>query len=284
MGRILATTLAALTLGTNVFGCDALLPDHVRIPDCRLATTQANTAAGQSAILKEVLKRVERSEGRVFVTATDLSGLLTALHLTETGVQDWRDRLESAPQAGVMSRNGERLIAVTADGRAVAELEGAAAQVSLGATLDARLLQPDADIVLVHNHPSSSGLSMDDLGQLAKPGVLAIVAIGDDGSVYAAAAGPRFPGDRFRDYVYAPAQAAAERELRFNAAAGNATDLRPFLPHVISLALAQVRVIVYHATLGADCQVAFDRDRLSLGHITAAANHGLRVALTRPPG
>jgi hypothetical protein len=211
----------------------------------------------------------------------ELSQLLGALHLTAAGVGEWRDRLVRASRPGAVSADGERLIAVTPDGRIMAELEGAGAQVALGVALDARLLQPGADIVLVHNHPSSTGLSMDDLGQLAKPGVLAVVAIGSDGSVYAAAAGPRFPGDRFRDYVYVPARAAAERELRFNAA-GNTTELRAFLAHVMSLALAQARVIVYQATLGADRQVAFDRDGLSLGRVTAAAKHGLDVALTRP--
>ena len=210
----------------------------------------------------------------------DFSRLLAALHLTGAGVAEWRDRLERA-SAGVISTDGERLIAVTPGGRLIAEREGEGAQVALGATLDARLVQPDGDIVLVHNHPSSTGLSMDDLGQLAKPGVLAVVAIGRDGSVYAATAGPRFPGDRFSDYVYAPARAAAERELRFNAT-GNTTELRAFLAHVMSLALAQARVIVYQATLGADRQVAYDRNRQPLGRITAAAKHGLDVALTRP--
>jgi hypothetical protein len=214
--------------------------------------------------------------------APELSRLLAALHLAGAGVGEWRDRLVHASQPGVVNAEGERLIAVMPDGRILAELEGAGAQVALGAALDARLLQPGADIVLVHNHPSSTGLSMDDLGQLAKPGVLAIVAIGHDGSVYAAAAGPRFPGDRFRDYIYAPARAAAERELRFSAVPGNTTELRTSLAHVMSLALAQAHVIVYQATLGADRQVAFDRDRLSLGRITAAAKHGLDVALTRP--
>ena len=43
--------------------------------------------------------------------------------------------------------------------------------------------------VLVHNHPSSVGLSAADIGQLSKPGVAAIVAIGHDGSVFVASAG-----------------------------------------------------------------------------------------------
>jgi hypothetical protein len=222
------------------------------------------------------------AEGEASAFSPDLSGLLAALHLTGKGVSEWRDRLGGVPRAGLPNRDGERLIAVTTDGRTVAEVEGEGGHVALGVALNARLRQPGADIVLVHNHPSSTGLSIDDLYVLAKPGVLAIVAIGQDGSVYAAAAGPRYPGDRFSDKVYAPARAAADRELRLNAPAENTTDLRPFLAHVMSLALAQTRVIEYRATLGADQQVAFDRNRLSLGRITAVAKHRLDVALRQP--
>jgi hypothetical protein len=67
--RILATTLVAMTLATSVFGCDAVLPDHLRISDCRLATAMANAAARRSAVLKDILERLERSDGRVVVTA-----------------------------------------------------------------------------------------------------------------------------------------------------------------------------------------------------------------------
>ena len=37
------------------------------------------------------------------------------------------------------------------------------------------------------------------MGQLAKPGVAAIVAIGHDGSVFIASAGPRFDPDLFEE-------------------------------------------------------------------------------------
>jgi len=79
MGRILATTLAAMTLGTNVFGCDAVLPEHVRILDCRLATAVANAAAGRSAVLKDLLERVQRTDGLVFLTPPPPTGPATRL-------------------------------------------------------------------------------------------------------------------------------------------------------------------------------------------------------------
>jgi hypothetical protein len=79
MGRILATTLAAMTVGTNVFGCDAVLPDHVHILDCRLATAVADAAASRSAVLKDLLERVERSDGQVYLTPPPPTGPATRL-------------------------------------------------------------------------------------------------------------------------------------------------------------------------------------------------------------
>ena len=52
-------------------------------------------------------------------------------------------------------------------------------------------------VVLVHNHPANAGLSAADTQQLAKPGVAAIVAVGHDGSVFIASAGPRLNRDFF---------------------------------------------------------------------------------------
>ena len=151
----------------------------------------------------------------------------------------WLNRLTNG-RVEPVGNAPERLIAVTAHGDILAEIDGAGSHVVLGVALDARCLQPGAEIVLVHNHPSSTGLSLYDLGQLAKPGVRAIVAIGHDGSLYAAAAGPRYPGDQFGDHMYLPARAEAEGELRRVAA--YTTDLRAFLPHVMSTALAQAGV------------------------------------------
>lgn len=79
MGRIVTTALVAMTMGTKVFGCDAVLPDHVRILDCRLAVAVASAAAGRSASLKDLLDRVERTDGLVFLTAPPVTGPATRL-------------------------------------------------------------------------------------------------------------------------------------------------------------------------------------------------------------
>jgi hypothetical protein len=79
MGRILTAVLVAMTMGTKAFGCDAVLPDHVRILDCRLAAAVANAAGTRSMSLKDLLDRVERTNGLVYVAAPPISGPATRL-------------------------------------------------------------------------------------------------------------------------------------------------------------------------------------------------------------
>jgi hypothetical protein len=50
-------------------------------------------------------------------------------------------------------------------------------------------------------------------------------------------------------------------------------------PDQFALALTEVGVIQYRATLASHRQVAFDRDRILLGHVTAAAKHGAERAI-----
>jgi hypothetical protein len=78
MGRLLAIGLAAMTMSAKAMGCDAALPDHVRILDCRLAAAVAN-AAGRSAILRDILERVERTDGLVYITQPPVVGPATRL-------------------------------------------------------------------------------------------------------------------------------------------------------------------------------------------------------------
>jgi hypothetical protein len=56
-----------MTTATRLLACEAVLPDHVRIFDCQLAAAVAN-AASRSAILNDLLHRVQRTNGLVFVT------------------------------------------------------------------------------------------------------------------------------------------------------------------------------------------------------------------------
>lgn len=208
----------------------------------------------------------------------DLTKLLSALQLTGAGVATWLDRLAPTTQEGSRTNAPERLLAVMADGSLVEAIDGGPSRVLMSSSLDDRLSRPGAGIVLVHNHPSGNGFSAEDLDQLGNPGVLAVVAVGHDGSVYAAAVGPKYPVDRFAR-VYASVRGEADREMRQSASRVTGDSLVAFLPHVIALALAEVGVIKYRVTLGADRQVAYDRDRVLLGRVTAVAKHSADVAL-----
>jgi hypothetical protein len=55
-----------------------VLPDHVRILDCRLATAVAG-AASRSATLNDLLQRVQRTDGLVYITPPPLTGPGTRL-------------------------------------------------------------------------------------------------------------------------------------------------------------------------------------------------------------
>ena len=105
----------------------------------------------------------------------DLAGLVARLDLTEKGAKRWLEQL------GVRgdSTATERLLAVSASsGASLLTREGGDSSVRIDPELDTLLLRPETGIVLVHNHPANVGLSSNDLRQLTKPGVLAVVAIG----------------------------------------------------------------------------------------------------------
>src|SRR3982751_6755287 len=78
MGRILAIGLAAMTMSAKAMGCDGVPPGHLRVFDCRLAAAVAS-AADRSAMLKDLLERVERADGLVFIMNPPLVGPATRL-------------------------------------------------------------------------------------------------------------------------------------------------------------------------------------------------------------
>src|SRR5262245_7044423 len=108
-----------------------------------------------------------------------LKELVTRLNVAGQGAGAWLEQL------GVTSMQppAERLLILTVTGGPLTERTGGASSVVIDADLDRLLRTPGMSAVLVHNHPSSVGLSAADIGQVAKPGVAAIVAIGPAGSV-----------------------------------------------------------------------------------------------------
>ena len=78
MRRFLAAALVAVGVTGDAVACEVALPDHVRILDCRLASAVA-AAAGRSATLRDILDRVQRSDGLVFITQSP--GIGTTRHV-----------------------------------------------------------------------------------------------------------------------------------------------------------------------------------------------------------
>ncbi|HEY2433225.1 MAG TPA: hypothetical protein VGI12_11180 [Vicinamibacterales bacterium] len=78
MRTLLAAGLLGIAATSHATACETALPDHVRILDCRLAAAVADGAA-RSPILKDLLERVERTDGLVFVTQPPMVGPATRL-------------------------------------------------------------------------------------------------------------------------------------------------------------------------------------------------------------
>ncbi len=144
-------------------------------------------------------------------TADGLDQLAARLDLTDRGIDWWLTRFVS----DVDGDQAERLFVLSASGEPLAERAGDSSSVELDGELDRLLRQPGMDVVLVHNHPASRGLSAADVGQIAKQGVTAVVAIGRDGSVFVASAGRGMNRDRLQ------VQAVCRRPARGEAAASH---------------------------------------------------------------
>jgi hypothetical protein len=125
---------------------------------------------------------------------TNLRDLVERLELTGAGAPGWLEKLGVTPGSDSLA---ERLLLVNLAGETILQVDGQERRVAATAELNQRLFQKDLEIVLVHNHPSGTGLSAGDLIQLAKPAVSAVAAIGHDGSVFVAATGPSYGGHDF---------------------------------------------------------------------------------------
>lgn len=197
----------------------------------------------------------------------DVARLVSSLDLTDLGAARWLARLE----ANGSDPAAERLLAVTATGEPVMERDGGRSSVDVGVDLDRLLRQQDRSIVLIHNHPSNVGLSAADIGQLARPGVAAIVAVGHDGSVFVAAPGPRMDPDHVEDRQYAEASAEVTRRLRKDWPSEHV----PFaiadahLNHLVARAMAGTGVIDYWFALRGTSRDSYARAQMVFGHVVA---------------
>jgi len=200
-----------------------------------------------------------------------LAAIMADLRLTgDTGARDWLARLGVAAGTEVH----ERLLAVTGDGKILRALDGSDATVVVTPEFDGDLVREGARIVLVHNHPANTSLSQQDLGQLDKPGVLAIVAIGHDGSVYAAAKPQGFArARRCAPECYAQVRAEVSKALRIEVPrmATNASTAASYATHLTMLALAKGGYVDYFAAMAPERRATFDAHIAAFGRVVASA-------------
>jgi hypothetical protein len=207
---------------------------------------------------------------------TDLPKLVAALDLTEQGVRRWLDELGvTADQPPT-----ERLLAVKITGERLFDRHGESSSVVVDPELDDARHRPGLAVVLVHNHPTNGGLSVADMGQLAKPGVAAIVAIGHDGSVFIASAGPRFDQDFFEKRQCTLASTDVAKRLRVEWASRGvsvaASDAH--FNHLVTLALAKAQMVQYWFNLRGPERASYELGRVAFGHITEGAAARLRTS------
>ena len=181
---------------------------------------------------------------------TPFPDLVDRLGLTAAGAPGWLERLGVTPRS---DRLAERLLLVNLAGETILQVEGQEQRVAATADLNQRLLQANAEVVLIHNHPAGTGLSAGDLIQLAKPAVSAIAAIGHDGSVFVAATGRRYGGHDFDRTQYRIACGEVDRRMSWSLSGPASRPWRASVPlffaHLVASALAQASVIEYRAFL-----------------------------------
>lgn len=156
----------------------------------------------------------------------------------------------------------ERLVVLTTDGRVLAVLDGGSDAVDIPASVDALLDDTTTPLVLAHNHPADTSLSGADLALLGRPSVERVVAVGHDGSVYEATAGPGFVDRALFARLYPALEARLKTRLAGESAWAGATPGAAFdqFSHLMALILARAGIIQYRA-------------RLSVGQLTRAAEY-----------
>jgi hypothetical protein len=188
----------------------------------------------------------------------DLRALAVTLNLTDKGVARWLDKLGVTGEVLMQRQGGRGFVRVDSE-------------------LDDLLLRPDMAIVLIHNHPANVGLSLDDMRHLTKPGVVAMVAIGHDGSVYLASAGPRISRPWFDDGEYTAALAAVRSQLRIEWPAGRLSIAAgdAHTSHLVALTLARAGIIRYWFKFRGSNLVTYEDARFIFNRIVVVAAGGM---------
>lgn len=205
---------------------------------------------------------------------TDLPRLAASLDLTERGVRSWLEQLG----VGVDVPPTERLLAVSLTGKPLLERHGGSSLVRVDPELDNKLRQPGMAVVLIHNHPTDVGLSVADIGQLAKPGVAAIVAVGHDGGVFIASAGPRLNPDFFEERQYAAARTEVLKRLRAEWPSGRVSVAvsDAHFSHLVTLVLARAGIVQYWFKLRGIGRESYEGARIVFSQVVVGAAERLK--------
>jgi hypothetical protein len=172
----------------------------------------------------------------------------------------------------------ERVIVTDGAGRILMQAEGGDRRVAIPPQWMPALRERGAGLILAHNHPDGHSLSVDDLWQFEKRGVAIVVALGHDGSLYAAAEGPLY----WRASVpalYMAASREVERQVRLHKVGAGA--LLVHRNHLVALALARAGVIVYRCDLAPRRARAFASYARPFDDIVRAAEARVRELLGR---
>jgi hypothetical protein len=191
----------------------------------------------------------------------------------------------------------EQLVVIDDAGRVVAVLNGTSSSVPIDGELAERLARADERFVVIHNHPHGQGLAHDDLGLLTKPGVAGVIAVGNDGSLYAASLGKAYvsslvdatpmtvagfvlPGHPTVMTFVARARLEIER-LGRKPTGIDAVIFRSHFDHLVGLALGHAGTIQYRAILANFRRATFDRYRDDFSRMTEEAGREVKRELTR---
>jgi hypothetical protein len=172
----------------------------------------------------------------------------------------------------------ERVIVTDAEGRILMQAEGTERGIDIPPQWMPVLRERGAGLILAHNHPAGQSLSLEDLTQFEKRGVAMVVALGHDGSLYAAAEGPRYRDASFAA-VYMAASREVTRQVRLHKLEANAFLVHR--NHFVALALARADVIVYRADLAHDRWRAYNSYAALCDDIVRAAEAAVRQLLGR---
>ena len=190
--------------------------------------------------------------------------VISTLDLTDRGAANWLARLQWTGNEGP----SERLVAVSLTGVPLMEIKGDRSSVHVGAEMDRLLMQAERSIILVHNHPSNVGLSAADIGQLAKPGVAAIVAIAHDRSVFVAMRGDGAHAGSLIERQYEDVRSETQRRLRRALADGVlVADADVHLSHLVCRVLNRAGVIHYWAELRGRARGSYEAARMAFGQV-----------------